>query len=255
MRRLEDKVAMVSGASGHGIGRETAVAFAEAGAAVAINDHRNTEGADETAALIRDAGGDALVLPGDFADPDSIMSFVAGVVDHFGRLDVAFNNAGVVGDHGDIVECSLANWQRIIALNLTGVFVAMKAQIPHMLDAGGGAIVNDASIAGLRASPHVPAYGASKHGVLSLTRSTAWDFGQRGIRINAVCPAAIKSAGYDEFGEAYGAGFDEFVSQSIALGHIGEPADVAALVVFLCSDDAKYITGQAIPVDGGWTAR
>jgi NAD(P)-dependent dehydrogenase (short-subunit alcohol dehydrogenase family) len=242
------RVALVTG-GGSGMGRAAAVAFAQAGAQVMVADVRAQDGA-ATAQHITSSGGRARSVATDVSKADEVQALAAATIDAFGRLDYAFNNAGIHEEHGPLTELSEAVWQRILAVNLTGIFLCMKEEIPHMLRAGGGAIVNTASIVGLSGSRGSPAYVASKHAIVGLTRATARDYAAAGIRVNAVCPGAIRTGMY-EHREGNDPQHDAAIIASIPLGRLGQPDDVAGAVVWLCSDAAAFITGQTLVVDGG----
>ena len=248
--QLEGKAALVTG-GGSGIGRATAVAFAAAGAAVAVADV-DVEGGEATAASIEDLGGRCVFVRTDVSQGADVEALVALTIDELGGLDVAFNCAAIAGDLGATGDCTDENWDRTIATNLKGVWLCMRAQINAMLMRGGGSIVNAASVAGLVGYPGLPAYSAAKGGVVQLTRTAAVEYAAAGIRVNAVCPGAIRTpmlAGLV-------AKHPELEGGLLALhplGRIGEPEEIADAVVFLASDRAAFITGQALPVDGGWT--
>jgi NAD(P)-dependent dehydrogenase (short-subunit alcohol dehydrogenase family) len=245
------KVAFVTGAAS-GIGRASALRFAASGHAVGLAD-MNEAGGNETAAMIREAGGEARFFACNVADEDSAGAAVAGTVAAFGGLDAAFNAAGIDGEGGLLTaDCPLDNWNRIIAVNLTGVFNCLRPQIRHMLANGGGAIVNCASSAGLRGAAWCGAYSASKHGVVGLTRTAALEYAGQGVRINAVCPGMIDTpmSRKEGMGEIIAA----LVAQS-PTGRIGQPEEIAAAVLWLCGPDASFVHGQAIPVDGAITSR
>lgn len=245
------KVAFVTG-GGSGIGRATAKAFAAAGYATAVVDFNET-GGRETVAAIDAAGGEALFIQCNVADDDAVASAVAQTVAAFGRLDAAFNAAGTDGDPGLLTaECSIENWNRIIAINLTGLWFCMRHQIPAILASGGGAIVNCSSTAGLRGAAYCAAYTASKHGVTGLTKASALEYGKQGIRINAVCPGMINTP------MTSAPGMKPVIDQLVAdspLGRIGQPEEIAAAVLWLAGPHATYVHGQAIGVDGAWTAQ
>jgi NAD(P)-dependent dehydrogenase (short-subunit alcohol dehydrogenase family) len=252
MADMHGRVALVTGASA-GIGRATALAFAAEGATVVLADLDQARG-DELAASIRDKGGEALFQRTDVADDDQVAALVATAVERFGHLDVAFNNAGIEGEQAPVHLCTPANWQRVIAVNLTGVWSCMRHELAHMAERGSGAIVNCASVAGLVGFAAIPAYVASKHGVVGLTRNAALDYAETGIRVNAVCPGIIDT----EMVERFTGGADEAVSQMAALeplGRMGTADEVAQAVVWLCSDGAGFVTGHALAVDGGFVAR
>jgi NAD(P)-dependent dehydrogenase (short-subunit alcohol dehydrogenase family) len=253
MGAMDAKVALVTGAAA-GIGRATAFAFAAEGASVAVVDSEEQRGglvADE----IREAGGRALFIPADVSQAELVTEMVAATMSRFGRLDFAFNNAGIEGDPGPIELCSDQNWERTLAVNLTGVFLCMRAEIPAIRDSGGqGAIVNCASIAGLNGFPGLAAYVASKHGVNGLTRSAALELAADGIRVNSVCPGAIET----EMIQRIKVEQPELIERTVAahpLGRLGQPEEIAACVIWLCSTGAGFVTGQAIAVDGGYTTQ
>ena len=242
------RVALITGA-GAGMGRAAALAFAREGARVALADVNAPEG-EETARLVADAGGQAFFVRTDVASAPAVTACVAATIAAYGRLDFAFNNAGVNEEHGPITDCTEAQWDRILAVNLKGIFLCMKAEIPEMLRVGGGAIVNNASIVGLSGSRGTPAYVASKHGVVGLTRATARDYGAAGIRVNAVCPGAIHTPMYVRR-EGTDPAHDAEIAAANPLNRLGQPEDVAGAVLWLCSAAAAFITGHALVVDGG----
>ena len=250
---MDSKVALVTGAAA-GIGKATAFAFAAEGASVALVDSDEQRGglvADE----IREAGGRALFIPADVSQAELANAMVSATMSRFGRLDFAFNNAGIEGDPGPIELCSDQNWERTLAVNLTGVFLCMRAEIPAIRDSGGqGALVNCASIAGLNGFPGLAAYVASKHGVNGLTRSAALELAADGIRVNSVCPGAIET----EMIQRIKVEQPELIERTVAahpLGRLGQPEEIAACVIWLCSAGAGFVTGQAIAVDGGYTTQ
>lgn len=256
MGMVSGKVAIVTGA-GAGIGRATALKFAAEGAKVAISDV-NVEGGEETADLIRKQGGDAFFTAADVASPADVDALVAKTVERFGRLDCACNNAGIEGKIAPFAEQPLDNFDRIIAVNLRGVFLCLQAEIRQMLKNGGGAIVNLASVAGLIGFPGLAPYVASKHGVNGLTKNAALEYGKLGIRVNSVCPGGIDTRMLDSLAEQSTGGkatSRELMNPMHPIGRIGTPDEVAELIVWLCSDRASFMTGTNIPVDGGFVAQ
>ncbi|MCB1745695.1 MAG: SDR family oxidoreductase [Gammaproteobacteria bacterium] len=251
-RQCQDKVALVTGGAS-GIGRASAVALAGAGATVMVAD-RNHDGCEETVELIRAAGGSAAVHAVDVASETEVERLVAETVATFGRLDLAFNNAGVGGTFAKTADYPSDDWDRVIAVNLTGVWYCMKHEIRYMLDHGGGAIVNTASVAGLVGMGAAPAYTAAKHGVVGLTRNAALEYARNGIRINAVCPGLVRT-GMTEGAEAAMPGFFDRLAKQEPVGRVAEPEEIASAVVWLLSDGASYMTGHALAVDGGYVAR
>lgn len=249
--QFEGKVALVTGGGG-GIGRGAALAFARAGARVLVADIAADAG-EETAVLVRAAGGEASFIRTDVTRADQVQAMVGQAVATYGRLDCAFNNAGIEEEHMRLADCSEATFDRIMGINVKGVWLCLKYQLAYMLQQGGGAIVNTASVAGLVGAPKMAAYSASKHAVLGLTKSAAIEYARKGIRVNAVCPGVIRTAMYERAVMAdpqIGAA----AAQMHPLGRLGEVDEVAAVVLWLCSDAASFVTGHAHTVDGGLTA-
>jgi NAD(P)-dependent dehydrogenase (short-subunit alcohol dehydrogenase family) len=250
-RELEGKVGLVTGGTS-GIGRDTAVLFAKAGAKVVVAGRREPEGT-ETIELIRAAGGDALFVKADVSKASEVDTLIQKAVERFGRVDVAFNNAGIEGLWVPIVRQSEEDWDRTIDINLKGVWLCLKYEIRQMLkQGGGGAIVNMASVTGLVGSGGAAAYSASKHGVIGLTKSAALETAKSGIRINAVCPAVIETPMAQRlFGAPQ---VHKSVLSSHPIGRFGRPGEIAEAVVWMCSDRASFMTGQSLILDGGFLA-
>lgn len=252
MALLTNKVAIITGASS-GIGRATALAFAREGARLALADVA-IDGGHETAQMVKELGAESFFLATDVASKEAVAALVDATVQTYGRLDCAFNNAGIEGDMAPAAEITDANWDRVLDINLRGVMLGMRYEIPAMLANGGGAIVNTASVAGLVGFANLAPYVASKHGVVGLTRGVALEYGPQGIRVNAVCPGVIRTpmvARVLEEDPTLEAAFNEMEP----IGRIGEPEEIAEAVVWLCSDAASFVTGLAMAVDGGLTAK
>jgi NAD(P)-dependent dehydrogenase (short-subunit alcohol dehydrogenase family) len=248
-RMLDGKAGLVTGAAS-GIGRACAIRFAQEGAAVIVSDLESSrEGGEQTVRTIEEAGGQAEFFPCDVSSSEDNRALVAHVVDRYGKLDFAHNNAGI-GVHKLFHETSEEDFDRVIAVNLRGTFLGMKHQINQMLSAGGGAIVNTSSNAGLMAVIGLSAYTASKHGILGLTKNAAVEYADDGIRVNAVCPGAIMTPLMSDLPPERAA---EILAPQ-AMTRPGDPAEVAAAVVWLCSDDASFVTGVGLPVDAGSVA-
>jgi NAD(P)-dependent dehydrogenase (short-subunit alcohol dehydrogenase family) len=239
------KAGLVTGA-GSGIGRATALEFARGGARVAVLDI-NENAAAETAAAIAESGGQALAVGVDIGDEKSVRAAVARVASAYGQLDFAVNNAGISSFHDQLDQMELDDFEHVVHVNLGGTFLCLKYELPLLAD--GGAIVNVASSGGLHAIPNAPAYVASKHGIVGLTKAAARDYASRNIRINSVCPGPTHTPFYEKV--AAGTDMTAQMEAITPLGRLAEAREVAAAVVWLCSDAASYVTGIALPIDGG----
>jgi NAD(P)-dependent dehydrogenase (short-subunit alcohol dehydrogenase family) len=248
----QEKVALVTG-GGSGIGRATAIAFARTGAKVVVGDVL-MEGADETCRQIRQLGGECIAVPCDVSKSTDVKTLVEKTITTYGRLDYAFNNAGVEGSVAPVTDWSEEMWDRVCDVNLKGVWLCMKYEIPEMLKQGHGAIVNSSSISGLVGSPGLSGYTASKHGVVGVTKCVALEYAKVGIRINAVCPASIQTPLIDRVILAHPK-MKAFLENAQPIGRTGTAEEVAAAVVWLCSDASSYITGIALAIDGGVSAQ
>ena len=250
--RLEGKVALVTGASS-GIGRAAALAFSREGAKVVTADV-DVEGGMETVRTIQDAGGEAVFVRSDVSKAAEVEALISKAVETYGRLDCAYNNAGIEGTMGPTADCTEENWDRVIGTNLKGMWLCMKYEIPEMLTRGSGAIVNVSSIAGLVGIQGRPAYAASKHGVAGLTKAAALEYAQAGIRINAVCPGIIRTPMLER-PLAQRPELEATLIAQVPVGRIGTPEEIAEAVVWLCSDAASFVTGHTMMVDGGYVAQ
>jgi NAD(P)-dependent dehydrogenase (short-subunit alcohol dehydrogenase family) len=250
--QLEGKVALVTG-GGSGIGRATALAFSECGAKVAIADN-SPEAGSETEQLIQQSGGEALFVMTDVVAASQVKDLIDRIVATFGRLDCAHNNAGIVGKVANVADSSEENWDRVMSINLKGVWLCMKYEIQQMLRQGSGAIVNTASADALVGDPGVSAYCASKGGVVQLTRTAALEYAQSGIRINAVCPGTVRTPMIEHLFETY-PGMEEPFRNAHPIGRFAEPEEIAHAVVWLCSDAASFMTGHPLVIDGGLVAQ
>ena len=250
---LDGKSALITGGGG-GIGRATALAFAREGARVAVADLM-AEAARETVAQVNAAGGQAISLSGNVSRDADVRAMIDAVVGTYGRLDCAFNNAGIAGWHVDAILKKTAEWSeeafdRMIAVNLRGVWLCMRHELPQMQAQGSGAIVNTGSIAGLVGLPNSSAYVAAKHGVVGLTKTAALEYAESNIRVNAVCPGYIKTPMTEPSMRLRG----EAILAQTPLKRMGSPEEIAEMVVWLCSERASYVSGAAYNVDGGWMA-
>jgi NAD(P)-dependent dehydrogenase (short-subunit alcohol dehydrogenase family) len=244
---LENKVALVTGGTS-GIGRANAIAFGAAGAKVVFSGRRDAEG-EKTAALIRDTGAECFFVRSDVSNEVEVQALVEKTIATYGRLDCAFNNAGIESPFKPLHEHSTEHFDELISINVRGLFLCMKYDIQQMLKQGSGVIVNTSSTTGLIGYPGTAPYTASKHAVMGLTKSAALDYAKQGIRINAVNPGSIATEMIDRLGFTADA-----VASIVPIGRIGQATEVAQAVVFLCSDAASYITGQPLAIDGGFLA-
>jgi NAD(P)-dependent dehydrogenase (short-subunit alcohol dehydrogenase family) len=248
---LEGKVALVTGASS-GIGRATALVFADEGASMVLADVDET-GGRETVRQVDDRGAEGFFIECDVSDSAQVEALVEECVKRLGRLDCAFNNAGIGGESARLADYDEEAWNRVLAVNLTGVFLCMKSELRQMVAQGGGAIVNAASLVGVMGYPNLGAYNAAKHGVVGLTRTAALEYASSGIRVNAVCPGWIETPMVMDSGPhpaSIPAVYDALAGL-MPLGRLGKPEEVAAAVAWLCSDAASFVTGHPLLVDGG----
>ncbi len=251
MSRLhEGRVALVTGAAS-GIGKATVEVFAREGASVVIADRNEAQG-QALAAQIVQRGGRALFVPVDVADPSSVAEMLAASIAHFGGLHCAFNNAGVADGSSSLLTSSQENWDRVMSVNLEGMWHCMRAELEHMLACGGGSIVNNASRSGLVGIPTDAVYGAAKHGVVGLSKAAAVEFASQGVRVNAVCPGLVETALTQK---RFGSQLHARAAAANPLGRMAQPQEIAEVVVWLSSAAASFVVGVALPVDGGSTAR
>jgi len=248
----DGKVALVTG-GGTGIGRATAIAFAREGARVVIGN-RNSEAGNAVVKAIKDSGGEASFLKTDVSVEDDVKALVDQAIATYGRLDVAFNNAGIGGAVGPLADQTTENYDQVMGTNVKGVFMSIKYEIQAMLKTGGGAIVNNSSVGGLLGFAGVSIYSASKHAVMGLTKSAALEYSKHGVRVNAVNPAVIRTPMSEGLARGRGIQTDDFAAFH-PIDRIGEPEEVAEAVLWLCSDKASFVTGTATCVDGGFTVQ
>ncbi len=249
---MNGKIALVTGAAS-GIGKATALAFAEHGAKVVVSDISKKEG-EEVVHLIEKRGGHAIFVACDISKDAEVKNLLNRTLETYGRLDFAFNNAGIEGIEAATPDCTEENWDRVIDTNLKGVWLSMRYEIPLMLKQGGGSIVNCASIAGLVGFSEIPAYTASKHGVIGLTQTAALEFAKSKIRVNAVCPGVIHTPMVDRLTHGDATAEKGLVAAE-PMGRMGKPEEIAEAVLWLCSDKSSFVTGHPLVVDGGWLAQ
>ena len=248
---MSDKVALVTGA-GSGIGRAVAKRFAREGARVIVADI-DSEGGADTVRMIKEANGEATFVRADASSTEEVQAMVDKTIETYGRLDYAHNNAGKEEPPAPTHEYPEEGWDRLVGLDLKGVWLCMKYEIPHMLKQGGGAIVNTSSMVGLVGSPNASAYVAAKFGVMGLTKTAAVEYAKSGIRVNAVCPGPIQTPRGERIRARDPVGMDKELEQ-LPIGRMGQPEEVAEVVVWLCSDAASFVTGHGVSVDGGFVA-
>lgn len=251
--QLQNKVAVVTGASS-GIGRAAALGFAREGAKVVIAD-MNTDGSHQTVRMIEDAGGVASFIRCDVSSSADVEAMVLKTVELYGSLDCAFNNAGIEGTSASIAEYPLDAWNRVIGVNLTGVFLCMKYEIEQMLKQGGGAIVNNASILGVVGFANASAYTAAKHGVLGLTKVAAMEYASKGIRVNSICPAFIATPMLERAGITTNPEMKGMLESMHPIKRMGRPEEIGDVAVWLCTDAASFVHGHGMLVDGGYVAQ
>jgi NAD(P)-dependent dehydrogenase (short-subunit alcohol dehydrogenase family) len=247
---FKNKVAIITGGSS-GIGRATALAFAKKGAKIVIVDWHESP---ETMESLTDLDAEAIFIKCDVSKSADVKAMVKKTIGTFGRLDYAFNNAGIEGDSAPTADCTEENWDKTIAINLKGIWLCMKHEIPEMLRQGKGTIVNCSSVAGLVGFEGLPAYVASKHGIIGLTKTAALEYAGQGIRMNTVCPGVIQTPMMDRLTGKKKEAIEQFTALE-PVGRMGQPEEIANTVVWMCSDEASFITGHAMVVDGGFVAR
>lgn len=246
---MKGKTALVTGGAS-GIGRAACIAFARAGARVAVAD-RSVDMGRQVVADIERLGGQALFVAVDVSHASSVAEMVDAVIRRFGRIDCAFNNAGIPDGSRSLRTSTQANWDAVMAVNLEGMWLCLKAELDHMIAQGGGSIVNNSSRSGITGVPGDAIYGAAKHGVIGLTKAAAVECARHGLRVNAVCPGLVDTA---LTRARFGADFDDLAKGANPMGRAAQPEEIAEAVVWLCSDAASFINGVALPIDGGRSA-
>ncbi len=250
--KLKGKVAVITGA-GSGIGRAAALLFAEEGAKVVVADY-SVAGGQETVKQIKAKGGEATFVATDVSKAADVQKMIKTAIDKYGRLDILYNNAGIEGPLGPTENVSEADWDRVLSVNLKGVFLGSKHAIPQMLKQGGGVIINTASIAGLVGVANMPAYCASKGGIVLLTKTMALEYARKNIRVNCICPGAVKTPMLDRFTGSQPEA-EKFLRESQPVGRWGEPEEIAQAALYLASEQSSFVTGTTLIVDGGLTAQ
>lgn len=251
MNSMKDKVALVTGA-GSGIGRASALAFAREGASVVVSDIAAPAG-EETERLVKDSGGNASFVGCDVTRSDQVQGLVAKTMAAHGRLDYAHNNAGIPGPRVPTADCAEADWDRVLAVNLKGIWLCMKSELAEMVRRGGGAIVNTSSIRALAGAKGAAPYAAASHGIVGLTKSAAMEYAGARIRVNAICPGVVRTPMIETMLGGNSSAEAQMIGR-IPMGRMGSPEDIAEAVVWLCSDKAAFITGHCLVVDGGQMA-
>jgi NAD(P)-dependent dehydrogenase (short-subunit alcohol dehydrogenase family) len=263
MGKLEGKIAIITGAGSLGMGRATAILFAREGAKVAVNDVVVKEG-EETVAMIREAGGEAIFVQADVSQSADVQRMVGAAVDGYGRLDILFNNAAIFGPPGlSIADYKEEDWDKLMDINLKGVFLGMKYAIPEMIKGGGGVIINNASVSGFRANPGGGMYGASKAGVIHLTKVAALEYGEHNIRVNCICPYGIRPTGRGatamkpaetNFSRTKEEEDERWRKAQLPMRRTGKTEEIAEVVLFLVSEQSSWVNGAVVPVDGASAA-
>lgn len=251
-RNEHSNVAVITGASS-GIGRATAKLFARSGYAIALLDC-DSAGGEETLTELEKESADCAFFHCDVSAEDQVTAIMQQVMAKHGRIDAAFNNAGIEGEPAETGDCTTGNWDRVMGVNLRGVWLCMREELRYMVKQGSGAIVNCSSVAGLVGIPAIPAYVASKHGLIGLTKTAALEYATRNIRINAVCPGAIETPMLQRYMQGSEDGREQIIANE-PMERIGRPEEIAEAVLWLCGTGASFTTGQALAVDGGWTAK
>ena len=250
MGKLDGKVALITGA-GFGIGRASALLFAEEGAKVAVNA-RTSERGPETVRMIKEKGGEAVFIQADVSKSGDVERMVKTTVDAYGRIDILFNHAGISQGNYLLADTTEEQWDKLVDTNLKGIFLGSKYVIPLMIKQGGGVIINTSSVLGLIAAPYRAVYGATKAGIIQLTKGMALEYGSQNIRVNCICPGAIQTALLEKAkSDLTSMNVDAF-GQVVPLGRQGQPEEVAQAALYLASDDSTYVTGASLVIDGGW---